>query len=130
MSQATAGEIAGLELQALQVENLINVTIEPSSYKGILGEVSSDNQGIQATRMDSLKQVRKKWQRNKGKENVKHVQCGLLSSEDVTMRKKRNWQLRDEKEEQENSVVQHKKLRGVTDCEMDDIVEVGVASLK
>lgn len=46
VSQATTGEIAGLELWALQVENLINVPIEPPSYKGILRDVSSDNQGI------------------------------------------------------------------------------------
>lgn len=61
VNQATTGEIVGMELQALQVENLINVPIEPPSYKGILREVRSDNQGIQASQdMDTPQQVRKK----------------------------------------------------------------------
>lgn len=107
------------------MENLIHVPIESPSYKGILKAVSSDNQGTQATQgINSLKQVRKKWKRNKGKENVNPVQGGLLSSEEVTLEKKRTWQLRDE-EDHENLVVQHKKLRGVIDCEMDDVVVVG-----
>lgn len=64
------------------------------------------------------------------KENVNPEHCGKLSPDTTIMRKKRQWQLLDEDEEMEASVVHHKKLKERNEDFIKDIFEVGVANLK
>lgn len=72
-------EKAGLELQQIEMENLINIQIELSGSSCILKDVVQCDQRILI--MDPLglnKMNKKKWKRFKGKENIVPEGSGKL----------------------------------------------------
>lgn len=65
----------------------------------------------------------KKWKRLKGKENAGMERTGVLKPKSQVVGSKRNWLLKDEKEENSCSTDVNKRFKGQEDTEVMDITE-------
>lgn len=122
---------AGIEVQQMDMAHLIDITSELPDCHGVLTKVQQLVQRSHGgDQLEPNRIHKKKWKRNKGKENVAPGRTGNLLNGTDQAGKKRQWQLIDEAEDLCSPLASSKRQNECSEVMIEDDVDVGVANLK